>query len=166
MKRDQDKPQTGVEQHSEEAVRKYALNPTRLALLARMAGFPCDVEEDGVTLETDAGTVHLEHSDLFQTLSFRTWIGTEWITHPEDLLLIVGRMNRSTIGTRFHLLEDDPETIECELFHLCEGSRMNAITLARLLHRLVCDVNAAVTIMSTFEFTEQSAIRKLRIDCP
>ena len=166
MKRDQKIPQTGVEQHSEEAMRKYPLNPTRLALLARKAGFPCDVEEDGVTVETDAGTVHLEHSDMFQTLSFRAWICTGMITHPEDLLLIVGRMNSRTIGTRFHLLEDDPETIECELFHLCEGSGMNAITLARLLHRLVCDVNAAVTIMAAFELTEQSAIRKLRIDCP
>ena len=164
MKRDQDKTQTGVERHSEEAVRKYPLNPKRLALLARKAGFPCDVEEDGVTLETDAGTVHLEYSDLFQTLSFRTWIGTERITHPEDLLLIVGRMNRRTIGTRFHLLEDDPETIECQLFHLCEGSGMNAITMARLLHRLVCDVNEAVTIMAAFESEEKSVIQKLRID--
>ena len=149
---------------SEDALRKYTLSPQRLAKLARKAGFPSDTEEDWVTVETDAGTVHLEHSDIFQTLWLRTWIGTERTTHPDDLLLIVGRMNGRTIGTRFSLLEDDPETIECQLFHLCEGSGMNAITLARLIHRLVCDVQAAVFMMSEFISAGDSAMRKLRID--
>ena len=155
---------TAAEHSSEGALRKYALSPQRLALLARKAGFPSDTEEDWATVETDAGTVQLEYSDIFQTLWLRTWIGAEITTHSEDLLLVVGRMNGRTIGTRFSLLEDDTETIECQLFHLCEGSGMNAITLARLIHRLVCDVQAAVLMMSEFISAGDSAMRKLRID--
>ena len=164
MKPKQKTATTAAEYRSEDALRKYTLNPKRLALLARKAGFPSDPEEDWVTVETDAGTLHLEHSDIFQTLWLRTWIGTERITDPDDLLLVVGRMNGRTIGTRFSLLEDDPETIECQLFHLCEGSGMNAITLARLIHRLVCDVQAAELMMSEFISAGDSAARKLRID--
>jgi len=164
MKQTKTTATTAAEHGSEDALRKYALSPQRLTLLARKAGFPSDTEEDRVTVETDAGTVQLEYSDIFQTLWLRTWIGAETAIHSEDLLLVVGRMNGKTIGTRFSLLEDDPETIECQLFHLCEGSGMNAITLARLIHRLVCDVQAAVLMMSDFINAGDSQMRKLRID--